>query len=300
MRSEGPGPPRRLQSLLALLLLASAVLPGHADDALPAQAAPLGEALLERATRLLERYGTTFYALGAYIDTAGRLREIVPRDTAPLDPERIAWSLRDALRDPDHPEWVASAIATDRPERGATRIVYEMRDGRCHEVLRRYRFSDDGTVRFAKDASPRPCASAAQALATGSAARPGFPAFAGVEAELDGLLCPCALHAVREGEPRSGYGSGPRLLVIAHNATPPYALLNLGQGTRAAPSTRADRYRCVTGRSWRPAWSLDDGVVEAFLTVVGQGAEACWFDGRLEARMPGAQIMARVRGACGC
>jgi hypothetical protein len=49
--------------------------------------------LVERAGLLLERYGTTFYALGFYITADGKLREVVPLESAPLKPALVAESL---------------------------------------------------------------------------------------------------------------------------------------------------------------------------------------------------------------
>ena len=72
--------------------------------------------LVENAAELLERYGTTFYAIGIYLTADGELREVVPLSSAPLEPALVADGLRSAVRELDTAE--ASVVGIAQAARG--------------------------------------------------------------------------------------------------------------------------------------------------------------------------------------
>lgn len=105
-------------------------------------------ALLEHAGLLLERYGTTFYALGMYLSTDGKLRQVVPRIAAPLEPELIGESLKMAVREHYRSEARVLGIAVDIPDAESVRIEFEDQSGRCRLLRHGYRFEKSGKVVF--------------------------------------------------------------------------------------------------------------------------------------------------------
>lgn len=122
------------------------VAPGEAR--LTPEMERLEAALLERAGALLERFGTTFYGLAMYETTEGKLREAVPMEPAPLEPARVAESLRKALRVGEALRATAVGVALDLPEELAVRVELEDRGGRCLRVRRVYGFDESGRVSF--------------------------------------------------------------------------------------------------------------------------------------------------------
>lgn len=104
--------------------------------------------LVERASLLLERYGTTFYAIGFYITSDGELRVVSPHRSAPLEPALIADSLRSAVREFYIAKAAVVGIAVDFPEKEAVQIELEDFSGRCRLVKRLYKFEKRGTVIF--------------------------------------------------------------------------------------------------------------------------------------------------------
>jgi hypothetical protein len=104
--------------------------------------------LVERASLLLERYGTTFYALGMYLTAGSELREVVPRKSALLKPALVADSLRSAVREFYTAEASVVGIAVDLPGKEAMQIELEDLSGRCRLVRRSYKFARNGTVMF--------------------------------------------------------------------------------------------------------------------------------------------------------
>ena len=104
--------------------------------------------LADSAISLLERYGTTFYALGMYLTADGELRKVVPHQSVPLVPALIADSLRSAVRRIDRSTVSVVGIAVDMPDKQMVQIELEDANLRCRQVKRRYRFEQQGTVAF--------------------------------------------------------------------------------------------------------------------------------------------------------
>ena len=141
---------RKVAFFTAVLITvsASAMQAQSGEMRLTPQMERIQRELVERASLLLERYGTTFYALGVYLTAAGELREVVPRKSAPLKPVLIADSLRSAVREFYTSKASVVGIAVDFPEKASVQIELEDLSGRCRLVRRPYKFEQRGTVIF--------------------------------------------------------------------------------------------------------------------------------------------------------
>jgi hypothetical protein len=148
----------RTACAIITLLLGSV---GHAGDAslqVPDDLGRIEAGLIGRAGRLLERYGTTFYALAAYVDATGKTHEVVATRSAPLQPEAIGSALREALAEIPRSRVLAAGLMVDLPEEQKVRIQLETVSGDCYQLARPYSFEKDGQVVFHKASTER-CAS---------------------------------------------------------------------------------------------------------------------------------------------
>ena len=138
-------------SFFATVLIATLVfaLPTESEEVrlTPAMERIQG-ALVEHARLLLERYGTTFYALGIYLTHDNELREVVPHISAPLEPALIAEGLRASVHEIYRTRASAVGIAVDNPVEKTVQSELEDLSGRCRLVRRPYRFTREGTVIF--------------------------------------------------------------------------------------------------------------------------------------------------------
>jgi hypothetical protein len=117
------------------------------------------------------------------------------------------------------------------------------------------------------------------------------------------IVCGCTFRERLRGEVQGGYGSGPDILVMAPNASPPYALANVGGGNlRLLPSKPIEfpMYQCDVGESFESEWKNSEVAVIARLRVAGAGSEACWFSGDIHASTARGRTEIPVKGACGC
>jgi hypothetical protein len=117
------------------------------------------------------------------------------------------------------------------------------------------------------------------------------------------IVCGCTFRETMSGEAQGGYGSGPEILVIAPNASPPHALANIrGGALRLLPTKPIEfpMYQCEVGASFESEWKNSDVVVLTKLRVTGAGPEACWFSGDIHASAERGRAEIPVKGACGC
>jgi len=141
----------RIVAILAAAFIAASAFPSHAENGqvrLTPEMERIQHGLVKRASLLLERYGTTFYALGLYLTPDGELREVVPRISAPLEPALMADSLRSAVREFYGSKASVVGIAVDFSEKEGVQIELEDLSGRCRLVRRPYKFEQRGTVIF--------------------------------------------------------------------------------------------------------------------------------------------------------
>jgi hypothetical protein len=125
---------------------ANATQTGSGEALLTPQMEEIQRGLIERASLLLERYGSTFYALGMYLTADSELREVVPRKSVPLKPALVADSLRSAVREFYTSEASVVGIVEDLPGKDAMQIELEDLSGRCRHVRLSYRFAHNGTI----------------------------------------------------------------------------------------------------------------------------------------------------------
>jgi hypothetical protein len=117
------------------------------------------------------------------------------------------------------------------------------------------------------------------------------------------VVCGCEFSESIPGAAEGGYGSGPKLLLIAPNADPPYALVNLGRGNlKLSPvkPVKVPMFHCEVGERFLSDWRSDTVHVRARLDVVGSGEEACWFNGTVQTTVESSNSEVSVKGACGC
>ena len=117
------------------------------------------------------------------------------------------------------------------------------------------------------------------------------------------IVCGCSFRETLFAEAQGNYGSGPELLVIAPNADPPHALVNVGGGNlRLRPTKRIESlvYQCKVGEPFQSEWRDSEVAVLAKLQVTGAGSEACWFNGTVQASVARGQAEIPVKGGCGC
>jgi hypothetical protein len=124
-----------------------------------------------------------------------------------------------------------------------------------------------------------------------------------VEVDHMSIVCGCTFRETMSGAAEGSYGSGPELLVIAPNAEPPYALVNIGRGnTKLWPAKPIvfPMYQCEAGERFLTEWKSEDVAVLAKLEVTGSGEETCWFSGTVHVGVGARSAEAPVKGACGC
>jgi hypothetical protein len=117
------------------------------------------------------------------------------------------------------------------------------------------------------------------------------------------IVCGCEFNESIPDAAEGGYGSGPKLLLIAPNGDPPYALVNLGRGNlKLSPVTpvKFPMFHCEVGERFLSAWGSDTVHILARLDVVGSGEEACWFNGTVQTTSESRNSEVSVKGACGC
>jgi hypothetical protein len=122
-----------------------------------------------------------------------------------------------------------------------------------------------------------------------------------------GRFCPWSAAVPFESrfhaEWKEGYGSGPELLIVAPNAEPPHALVNLGRGNLKLSPVKPiafPMFHCEVGERFVSEWKSETLRVLAKLSVVGSGDEACWFQGTVLATVEPKSSEVPVKGACGC
>lgn len=125
--------------------------------------AGLDSGLHGRATPLLERFGDTFYVLGAYVTSEGETYEFTSNAHPPLNAPPSAWL--DSVRIAALPASVrAVGIVLDlhritdaaRQDSTFARLWVETRSGVCRSSLRRYADTPEGRVRW-ETPVPQPC-----------------------------------------------------------------------------------------------------------------------------------------------
>jgi hypothetical protein len=152
---------------LGLLILTTAPSPARCQDwnGLPGQDL-MDSALYRQATAVLERYGTTFYALGVYRDSAGVLSQFTPESWPHLDAPPRQWedSLRHALLRLPAGAQVAAYLIDDtrpmadaEPASGSARRWVGRRGGACQAVTRTFEWDAGGRVHWGRPVAA-PCA----------------------------------------------------------------------------------------------------------------------------------------------
>lgn len=106
------------------------------------------EGLAARATARMERFGTTFYALGLCMTPEEKIQEVVPIQSAPLEPRLVGENLKSAIREPYSAKAAVCGVAIDHPEDKTVQIELENSTGLCRRVWRSYRFEQSGRVTF--------------------------------------------------------------------------------------------------------------------------------------------------------
>jgi hypothetical protein len=162
-------PPPRLAILSAVLLAGALTLPpacsaqGHGRiPPLEPDLARLRSALIDHATALLERFGDTFYALGAYIDKDGTVQEITPYQWPELNAPPPDWG--DSLVSSFHQAGIesrAAAILVDlgrsshEPQTSIAGAMFhgETSAGTCHEQSEPFDWRDDGHITWRRPVS---------------------------------------------------------------------------------------------------------------------------------------------------
>jgi hypothetical protein len=150
---------RRCRGLVLMLLwVPSALLQAQSPRARIGQER-LDSLLLDQATRLLERFGDTFYVLGLYVGPGGEVLGISTRNWAALNAPPDEWrdSLEAALRE-YLPNVRTAAYVVDRwRQLDSTRadstyavFHFESAAGFCLETRRRYEWSAAGPVVWTK------------------------------------------------------------------------------------------------------------------------------------------------------
>jgi hypothetical protein len=117
------------------------------------------------------------------------------------------------------------------------------------------------------------------------------------------VACGCSFREALPGTAMGGSQSGPDLLVIAPNADPPYALVNVGKGNvqlHAVKAIEFPLYQCEGGQRFVSEWKSDDVALLAKFQVAARGMEACWLSGTVRARTAKREAEIAVKGACGC
>ncbi len=151
----------RLLGLLAGLAPARAPAqsPAHRDQPV------LYAALMDQAKAFLERSGETFYAVGAYVDTAGKQWGFTPEKwpalTAPPQEweDSLAVGTRHLYPRARAVAWLVDIIPRDDTLASDTlgaRFHYESADGACASVRRSYKWEDSGTITWGAEAA-LPC-----------------------------------------------------------------------------------------------------------------------------------------------
>jgi hypothetical protein len=170
---------RRVTTACLLGLLAG-LAPARAQAQSPAQGDQpvLYAALLKQAKAFLERSGETFYAVGAYVDTAGKQWGFTPEKWPALSAPAQEWE--DSLAGGTqhlYPRaravaWLVDIVSRDDTLASDTlgaRFHYESADGACASVRRSYKWEDSGTITWGAEAV-LPCARRT-ALRAGAPAR---------------------------------------------------------------------------------------------------------------------------------
>jgi hypothetical protein len=162
------GPMKPPGALSLILLLTTAVArAGNSQVPDPQDRARLDSLLLAQATRLLARYGDTFYVLGNGVSPDGAPVAVATRHWAPLDAPPDEWrdSLVMELRD-QRDRMRSAAYLLDRwrqldPARADSMVAvfhFESAAGACSETWRPYHFdSSTGAPLWGQPVS-RPCA----------------------------------------------------------------------------------------------------------------------------------------------
>lgn len=117
------------------------------------------------------------------------------------------------------------------------------------------------------------------------------------------VACGCSFREALPGTGIGGYGAGAELFVVAPNADPPYALVNVGKGNlqlRPVKAIEFPLYQCEAGQRFVSEWKSDDVAVLAKLQVAARGMEACWLSGTVRATIAKREGEVPVKGACGC
>ena len=117
------------------------------------------------------------------------------------------------------------------------------------------------------------------------------------------VVCGCTFNQSIPGATEGSYGSGPEILLIDQNATPPTIQVNLGDGNLTLgidPSTKYRQYDCAQGERWITSWRGPLVDLRAELSVIDPGYESCWFSGVVEVSRGSESWSAPVKGACGC
>jgi hypothetical protein len=117
------------------------------------------------------------------------------------------------------------------------------------------------------------------------------------------IVCGCEFRESIPNAAEGSYGSGPTLLVIAPNADPPHALVNLGRGNLKLSPVKPIKFpmfHCEVGEHFQTEWRSDALRVLARLDVVGSGEESCGFSGTVVATMESTNSEVPIKGACGC
>jgi len=124
-----------------------------------------------------------------------------------------------------------------------------------------------------------------------------------IEVDSQSVVCRCSFRESIPGAVEGGYGSGPELLIVAPNAEPPHARVNLGRGNlKLSPVKPIEfpMFHCELGERFVSEWKSETLRVLAKLSVVGSGDEACWFQGTVLATVEPKSSEVPVKGACGC
>jgi len=113
--------------------------------------------------------------------------------------------------------------------------------------------------------------------------------------------CGCEFNRIQKGDdPRADYGSGPQLLVIGPNDSPPFAVVNLdGENTRLSRVDSSPQV-CGKGHVWKTRWKAHDVLLEVSLKAIGEGEESCWYEGAVKVQKQTAMWSTPIKGGCGC
>lgn len=113
--------------------------------------------------------------------------------------------------------------------------------------------------------------------------------------------CGCEFNRIQKGDDsRVGYGSGPQLLVIGPNDSPPFAVVNLDGENTKLNRVDSSPQACGKGDVWKTRWEANDVLLEVSLKAIGEGEESCWYEGTVKVQKNTATWSTRIKGGCGC